>query len=469
MKKLEQIIVIAIIVVALAVTAGVMWFFFRPMPEDSANEDKTEQKCVMIFDGNGKELFTAKTAASIYDSEHWAYLEIVLSEAAEILAQQESCSEAEAKELLFTKGYRIYTAFDGTAYKALTMVKSRWGKTCNTASAITDLNGSLLAVFCSDTEGKQINYTQERRSPYSSFKALSVYTPAIARGVANWSAAYPDTPYKQVKDEKGQLQDWPANVTNTYSEKNIPVYEALRKSTNTIAVKCLADVGVTESMKFLQSSFGIPLKEEEYVVKTYGTDEVIGNIALGYLETGITPVEMAGYYQIFANGGVYTEPASVKKLCAEDGTEVYVQKQSSKQVINEAAADLMNKLLQGVVAEGGTGETAKCNNVEVAGKTGTGDDYADNWFVGVTPGYSLAVWHGQYDTNQADDMFATVIQALYNDLPDANTKFVTHKNLHQIAYCADSGKRIGPGCTLIDVGYFTEENALPVCDVCNKE
>lgn len=469
MKKLEQIIVIAIIVVALAVTAGIMWLFFRPMPEELSNDDETERKSVIIFDAEGKEMIAANTVADIYECEQWAYLEIVLSEAAEILAQQENCNVAKAKDLLFTNGYQIHTAFDRTAYKALTMIKSHWGNICNTASAITDLNGGLLAVFCTDTEGKQINYAQARRSPYSSFKALSVYTPAIAKGVANWSTAYQDTPYKQVKDKNGQMQDWPANVTNTYSEKNIPVFEALRKSTNTIAVKCLADVGVTESMEFLQTSFGIPLKEEEYVVQTYGEEEVIGNIAMGYLETGITPVEMAGYYQIFANGGVYVEPASVKKLSTEDGAEIYTRKQVSKRVISEATADLMNKLLQGVVSDGGTGEAAKCNNVEVAGKTGTGDNYADNWFVGVTPGYSLAVWHGQYDTNQADDMFSTAIQTLYSSLPNANPKFVTHKNLHQMAYCVHSGKKIGPDCTLIEVGYFVEKSALPVCDVCKKQ
>ena len=467
MKKPEQIVIVTLIAVALVITAGVMWIFFGPLPgQDMPDEGKPEYKNVAIFDAEGKEILAANSIASIYDSDYWAYLEIVFSEATEILAQQEKCSEAQARELLFANGYQIYTAFDRTAYEALTAVNVRWGSTCNTAGAMTDLKGNLVAVYSADVDDKQVNYTQERRSPYSSFKALSVYTPAIANNIANWSTAYQDTPYKQVKDENGQLQDWPANVTNTYSQENIPVYEALRKSTNTIAVKCLADVGVTKSMEFLQTSFGIPLKEEKYVVQTYGEEEVIGNIALGYLETGITPVEMAGYYQIFANGGIYTEPTSVIKLCLEDGTVVYNRKQSPKQVISETAADLMNKLLQGVVADGGTGETAKCNNVEVAGKTGTGDNYADNWFVGVTPGYSLAMWHGQHDTNQADDMFAMVIQKLYSNLPNANTKFVTHKNLHQIAYCAHSGKMIGPNCTLIEIGYFADKDTLQKCDVC---
>ena len=464
MKKTEQIVISIVVAVALVVTAGAMWFFFGGT---TADEPKTEVKGLTILDAQGQELIHAKNLAEIYDSEYWAYLEIVLSETYEVLEQKEESSGAEIRKKLFTEGYRIYTAFDPAAYKALAEVSSGWEE-CETAGVITDLKGSLLAVCCTDTTGKQINYTQERRSPYSSFKALSVYTPAIEKGIATWSTVYQDSPYKQLKNANGELQDWPANASGTYSEKNLPVYEALRKSLNTIAVKCLKDVGIPESIAFLQDNFGIALKEEQYVVQTYGEEEVVGNIALGYLEAGITPVEMAGYYQIFANGGIYTPPKSVEKICLEDGTEYFVQQRSSKQVISEATADLMNKLLQGVVAEGGTGESAQCYNVEVAGKTGTGDNYADNWFVGVTPGYSLALWHGQHDNNQADEMFYTAVQALYRNKPDTNKKFVTHKNLQKLVYCAESGMLISPSCATIDVGYYGSADALPTCDKCGN-
>jgi len=338
----------------------------------------------------------------------------------------------------------------------------------NTAGAITDLNGNLLAVRCTDTKDKQVNYALERRSPYSSFKALSVYTPAVEQGVANWSTMYVDSPYKQIKDDAGKLEDWPANATGIFSQKKMTVYDALRFSTNTIAVKCLKDVGVTRSVEFLQERLGIPLTQEEYVIEKYGEEEVIGNIALGYLEVGITPVEMAGYYQMFANGGSYIPPKTVQTVNLKDSSVWYTRKEEPKQVISSATADTMNKLLQGVVAAGGTGAMAQCSGVDVAGKTGTGDNYADNWFVGVTPGYSLALWHGQHDTNQAEEMFAAVIENLYSKLPNANRKFVTHHNLYQIAYCVHSGKAFSSECTLIDVGYFASKDTLPVCETCKK-
>ena len=433
MKKLVNIVVPALIAVAVLICVGALWLFFRETFGKPPGGNSAERKPITVYDAAGEVLITTDMAARIYEEDCWAYLEVVLAEAADIIAQQESCDLQQANIRLFTRGYKIYTAFDRTAFEALGAVKSQWGETCNTAGVITDLNGNLLAVYSSDTQGEQTNYARERRSPYSSFKALSVYTPAVEKGIVNWSSMYMDAPYKMIKNEQGVLEDWPANANGKYSNKSISVYEALRKSLNTVAVKCLADVGITEAMTFLQTGFGIPLTQEEYVVEHYGADEVIGNIALGYLETGITPVEMAGYYQIFANGGKYIPPKAISAIKQEDGASYYTRKAETKQIISPATADIMNKLLQGVVLPGGTGEMANSADVQVAGKTGTGDNYGDNWFVGVTPGYSVAMWHGQNESNQAEEMFAAVVGQLYGKLPHANRYFVTHQNLYQMA------------------------------------
>ena len=467
MKKKMYVITSVALIVALAVSAGALWLFFGP-GQSQGGKEELPNKPITIYDAQGNVLIATDKESEIYKTEYWSYLEIVLEEMTQIIAQQKQCDTQQARKDLYSQSYEIYTYFDSTTFDALKVLKSRWGKHLNMAGAITDLKGNLLAVYCSDTEDQHINYTLERRSPYSSFKALSVYTPAVEKGIANWSTLYLDSPYKQIINSQGKLEDWPANANGVFSQKNITVYEALRTSMNTVAVKCLKDVGVTQSMKFLQENLGIPLAQEQYVVEKYGEEEVIGNIALGYLETGITPVEMAGYYQMFANGGSYIPPKTVSMVKLEDGSVGYVRKEEAKQVISAATADYMNKLLQGVVAPGGTGQMAQCSDVEVAGKTGTGDSYADNWFVGFTPGYSLAVWHGQHDTNQAEEMFAAVINKLYSNLPNANRKFVTHHNLYQVAYCVHSGKAFSAECTLIDVGYFANKNDLPVCDTCKK-
>ena len=467
MKKAVYIIVPILLVIVLAVVGVVLWNIIRVM-NIQPTEPEVQYNEVTVYDSQGAELLRTKEPSDIYRQDYWAYLEVAFAEAAEIIAEEKQCSREDALEWFFRQGGQIRTVFDRSAFTAIKEVELAWGKTCNTAGAITDLKGNLIAVYCTDTNGKQINYAQDRRSPYSSFKALSVYTPAVEKGLVSWSTLYADTPYKQMENENGTLRDWPANASGTYSNENIVVYEALRQSLNTVAVKCLADVGVQESIDFLQEKFGIPLKQEEFVVGAYGADEAIGSVALGYLESGITPIEMAGYYQIFANGGMYASPKAVSAITSADNSVHYVRQVESKQVISKATADLMNKLLQGVVVNGGTGTPAACGDIEVAGKTGTGDNYADNWFVGVTPGYSVAMWHGQHSKNEADEMFSTVVQALYRQLPNANKRFVTHQNLYQCAYCIHSGKAFSSKCTLIEIGYFVNKDTLPMCDVCGN-
>ena len=468
MKKTIYIVVAILLAVVLAIVGVLLWII-NSLMNTQPPETQVQYNEVTVYDSQGAELLRTNEPANVYQQEHWAYLEAVFAEVAEIIAKQKQCSQEDALEWFFQQGGEIYTTFDRVAFTALKEVELIWGKTCNTAGAITDLDGNLLAVYCTDINGKQINYTQDRRSPYSSFKALSVYTPAVEKGIVNWSTLYADTPYKQMKEENGTVRDWPANASGTYSEENVPVYEALRKSLNTVAVKCLADLGVQESIDFLQDNFGIALHEEEFVVGAYGEEEAIGSVALGYLETGITPIEMAGYYQIFANGGMYAEPTAVISVISADRSVEYVRHTEAKRVISQATSDLMNKLLQGVVADGGTGTPAYCGDIEVAGKTGTGDAYADNWFVGVTPGYSVAMWHGEHSKNEADEMFSTVVRALYRQQPDANKKFITHHNLYQSVYCIHSGKAFSTKCTLIEIGYYVSKDTLPVCDVCGNK
>lgn len=456
-KKKKTYIIIGVLLPLLIAAALCIVFF-------SAAEEKTpttQAKGITILDSKGNQLALTKTTTDILETEYWAYLEVALAEAGETLAEQKDCTPQEALDIMLAEGYTLRTAFDADAFEALQQGVEE--DPLEIGSALTDLKGNLLAVYSSPTG----NYVTERTSPYSTFKPLSVYAPAVEKGVANWSKMYEDAPYKQIEDDNGQLQDWPANDTKVYSREPVPVCDAIEKSLNTVAVRCLVDLGILASMDFLKENFDIPLTEETYVVEKYGEEEVIGNIALGYLETGVTPIEMAGYYQIFATGGSYIAPKAVTQITNGDGEIVYTREAEAKQVLSPATADVMNKLLQGVVSYGGTGAAARCGSIQVAGKTGTGDDYSDNWFVGVTPGYSLAIWHGANPSNTAAKMFSQVITALYEQQPNANKQFITHKNLNQVIYCAHSGMAISDDCTSIDMGYY-QTSQLPVCDACKK-
>ena len=425
---------------------------------------KTKSKRLSVFSADG--MMVAKLAAD-YDlkGKNNVYCDIAVNEAAEILAELLDCNTEKAKKLLWKKEYTIYTYFDMAMQSSLSAAFKDYSELFNCASSVTDLNGNLIAAYSNCNDKAEQNYALNSASPYSSIKPLSVYSQAIEKGTVNWSTVFEDSPYKQVTNSQGVERGWPTNSSGKYSNVDVTLYEALQKSLNTVSVKCLKTVGVNNSIGFLQNEFGIPLSTEQYNATLYGEDEVLGNIALGYLTEGVTTVDMAGYYQIFATGGRYETPKAVQKLCDKDGKAVYQREHSPKEVLSTQTADIMNYMLQGVTKSGGTASGAFSREVQTAGKTGTGDNNTDCWFVGITPGYSCAVWHGYNYKNVADEIFSEIFTAHYTDNPELEKEFNISTPLKSMVYCEESGMLLSATCTSIQLGYYAYETKL---DVCNK-
>ena len=421
-----------------------------------------------VLDKDGNVLISAKAPSELAEDPRWAYLDLAVTEAAEILAEQTGSGAEEAKRNLLTGGFTIATCFDDDVFAALEQAHAQWSTDAPCALAVTDLKGGLLAVYAHSPDARRVNYAAARLSPYSALKPLSVYAPALEAGIIHWATMYEDSAYKQLPDSDGILRDWPANASGTYSLAGATVYEGIRKSLNTVAVKCLKDVGVKNALNFLTDAFGMPLEQELYLAKTVGEEEIIGNIAMGYLKTGVTPVEMAGYYQIFATGGIYTAPTAIRAMEDKEGNILYRSRPQETQAVSPATADTLNRMLQGVVSPSGTGTQANCT-VPIAGKTGTGDDYTDNWFVGVTGAYSIAAWHGISHDNQADRLFALAADGIHAAKPHARKVFITHQTLYPVVYCAESGMAVSAGCGRIEIGYFTEKEPLPPCGIHENE
>lgn len=391
-----------------------------------------------------------------------AYLDIALSEAEECIASLYGWDTQRARRYLLEEKCVLYTAFDSEASRALQDGYAQEGDpSVPFGGAVADLEGRLLAAFSGGGEEGE-NYAAAKTPPYSSFKPLSVYAPAMEQGLIHWSTLYEDSPVKTITDSDGRPSDWPSNATGTYTHEMTALPAAIRESLNTTAVRCMQEVGVSESLRFLQECFGLSLDFEQNRLALYGEDEVIGNVALGYLYEGISPVEMAGYYQIFANGGVYHPPHALLKICDSQGKAVYERQEEGKQVIRPATADILNRLLQGVVSPGGTGQEAACNGVTVGGKTGSGDD--GYWFAGFTPQYVCTVWHAAGAENATSRLFSAVVSGLEND-PDA--RFPQCPDVRQAAYCCESGLLISPACRRVDLGYYAAGSEPAVCTLCN--
>ena len=120
-------------------------------------------------------------------------------------------------------------------------------------------------------------------------------------------------------------------------------------------------------------------------------------LALGTTE--VTPLQIAGAYAAFANGGDAVTPTLIRRVVDSNTGEILVNDTpKTKQVIKTTTAYLITDMLSDVIKRG-TARRANGSfkNVAIAGKTGTS---RDGWFVGYTPNLVCAVWIGFDDNKQ---------------------------------------------------------------------
>ena len=98
-------------------------------------------------------------------------------------------------------------------------------------------------------------------------------------------------------------------------------------------------------------------------------------LALGGLQNGVTPLEMASAYATIANDGIYIEPTFYSSIVDSRGRTVMTSKQEKRTVFSEQVAYVLKKLLQQPV-NGTNGTATYCSipGIDVAAKTGTTDE-----------------------------------------------------------------------------------------------
>lgn len=154
--------------------------------------------------------------------------------------------------------------------------------------------------------------------------------------------------------------------------------DATVHSINTVYAQLIQDVGPKPVVE-LASRLGIRSQLAPYLSTAIGSNAV--NV-----------LEMASAYTSFAADGLHTDPVFVTKVVAADGTILFDTTPSAHRVLAAPIARLVNQVLQQVVTRG-TGVNARIGR-PVAGKTGTGEEWRDAWFVGSTPQLTTAVWVG---------------------------------------------------------------------------
>ena len=212
--------------------------------------------------------------------------------------------------------------------------------------------------------------TKAKRQPGSAFKPF-VYLAAIEQGYG---------PQSVEVDEPIRIGNWePENYGHKYLGP-VTLTKALALSVNTVAAKLAYQV-TPQAVIATAHRMGI-------------TSDLANNASIALGTSEVTLLEMTSAFAPFANGGAAVQPYVVTRILTRDGQILYDrQGQGLGQIISSYDVGAMNDMLQAVVTEG-TGTRAQFGGFEIAGKTGTSQDYRDAWFIGYSAHYIAGVWVG---------------------------------------------------------------------------
>lgn len=259
--------------------------------------------------------------------------------------------------------------------------------------------------------------TQAMRQPGSAFKAF-VFAAALENDLH---------PYDVRRDEPISIDGWkPKNYGGGYKGP-VTLSEAFAHSTNTVAVKLAQEVSM-ENVVSLASRFGI-----SKAISTYPS------VALGSEE--IPLMDMTAAYGVFATGGQRFKPWIVKQVRSSRGDILYEQTPPKpNKIFNDTRNREMVSMMSRVVVSG-TGKAAKLEVKpaegvdtkttpkvyrDVAGKTGTSQDWRDALFIGFTADYVGGVWVGNDDDTPMKkvtggetpaEIWQSVMEVVHEDLP----------------------------------------------------
>ena len=263
---------------------------------------------------------------------------------------------------------------------AITTIVNKFQKTKNVSDgalvSIETETGAIRALIGGrDYNKSKFNRaTQALRQPGSSFKAF-VYAAALEAGFTPGTVRI-DQP---TTIGSGETQWSPQNYTKRYRGP-MTLREALKLSINTVAAQVGAEVGPNKVVE-LAHRFGITTK--------LGANY---SIALGSSEVHL--VDMTSAFMVFANEGQKYPPYLIENIKDTSGKNLFTHRpRPPERVYALPYARQMTAMLRDAVATG-TGRGAKMGTRQVAGKTGTSQDYRDAWFIGFTADYTTGVWMG---------------------------------------------------------------------------
>ncbi|ABG59154.1 penicillin-binding protein 1A [Cytophaga hutchinsonii] len=222
---------------------------------------------------------------------------------------------------------------------------------------------------------------QGKRQAGSTFKPI-LYAYTMEEKGLTPDSKFPDAPISI--PVPGGSPWTPNNSNGKFSNEEITLRQALARSVNSISAQLMNLVGPDSVVAFAKR-MGIKSPLEPTPALCLGTGDV-------------TLFEMVNAYSVFVNEGIWMQPQFLLRIEDKYGNVLEEFNTNSRQVINEETAYNMIELLKGSVEEaGGTSVDLRSKfNIhgDLGGKTGTTQESADGWFMGITPNLVTGVWVG---------------------------------------------------------------------------
>ncbi len=264
--------------------------------------------------------------------------------------------------------------------------------------AIKPSTGEIMAMvgspdFNNDAISGQVNMADSpTRQPGSSIKPIT-YVAAFEKG---W------TPSTWIWDVPSEFPDGanPPYTPRNYDDRfhgGMTVRTALSNSFNIPAVKTLQFVGVYDDPATPEKDGMIAMAERLGITSLTRPDY---GLALTLGGGDVSLLEMTSAFSVFADGGKKVPPVSILKIVDFQGNVIYeYQPPEGEQVIRPEHAFLISSILSDNQARSLMFGPNSVLNLpfQVAAKTGTSNDFRDNWTLGYTPDLVTGVWVGNAD------------------------------------------------------------------------
>ncbi len=247
---------------------------------------------------------------------------------------------------------------------------------------------------------------QSRRQTGSSFKPF-VYGAAFEKGLTPADTLF-DAP---VAIPVGNQIYAPKNYYGKYAGI-VTIQRAIELSINVPAVKTYMMAGGDHVVDFARRC-GITADLPKYPSLSLGA-------------AGVSPLEMTGAYNVFANQGVYVKPRYIRKIADQTERVLDEQLPQLSEATSAPIAFEIAYMMKGVI-DRGTAYAAHTLADPLAGKTGTTNGYTDAWFIGFSPEYTVGVWTGYDDPSKSLGGGATGADIALPIWIDIFTEFEKHK------------------------------------------